>query len=59
MSVQYPIRHPSHAAVLASELMPGGRLPREDTELMILRTAHNCRSDYEWRAHETSPAAPD
>jgi alkylhydroperoxidase family enzyme len=36
----------------ASGLMPGGRLPRADTELMILRTAHNCRSEYEWRAHE-------
>jgi alkylhydroperoxidase family enzyme len=32
--------------------MPGGHLPRADTELMILRTAHNCASDYEWRAHE-------
>jgi alkylhydroperoxidase family enzyme len=36
----------------AGGLMPGGRLPRADTELMILRTAHNCASDYEWRAHE-------
>jgi alkylhydroperoxidase family enzyme len=36
----------------AGALMPGGRLPRADTELMILRTAHNCASDYEWRAHE-------
>jgi alkylhydroperoxidase family enzyme len=36
----------------AGGLMPGGRLPRADTELMILRTAHNCRSEYEWRAHE-------
>ena len=32
--------------------MPGGSLPRADTELMILRTAHNCHSDYEWRAHQ-------
>lgn len=32
--------------------MPGGLLPRADTELIILRTAHNCASDYEWRAHE-------
>ncbi|MFZ1995160.1 MAG: carboxymuconolactone decarboxylase family protein [Solirubrobacteraceae bacterium] len=37
----------------AGALMPGGRLPRADTELMILRTAHNCASDYEWRAHES------
>jgi alkylhydroperoxidase family enzyme len=36
----------------AGALMPGGCLPRTDTELMILRTAHNCASDYEWRAHE-------
>jgi alkylhydroperoxidase family enzyme len=36
----------------AGALMPGGRLPRADTELMILRTAHNCASGYEWRAHE-------
>jgi alkylhydroperoxidase family enzyme len=36
----------------AGGLMPAGRLPRADTELMILRTAHNCHSDYEWRAHE-------
>jgi alkylhydroperoxidase family enzyme len=36
----------------AGGLMPGGRLPRADTELVILRTAHNCASDYEWRAHE-------
>jgi len=36
----------------AGGLMPRGRLPRADTELMILRTAHNCASEYEWRAHE-------
>jgi alkylhydroperoxidase family enzyme len=36
----------------AGALMPGGRLPRADTELVILRAAHNCASDYEWRAHE-------
>jgi alkylhydroperoxidase family enzyme len=33
-------------------LMPGGRLPREETELVILRVAHNCGSDYEWHHHE-------
>jgi alkylhydroperoxidase family enzyme len=36
----------------AGELMPGGQLPRADTELIILRTAHNCSSEYEWRAHQ-------
>ena len=32
--------------------MPGGRLPRRDTELVILRVAHNARCDYEWGHHE-------
>jgi AhpD family alkylhydroperoxidase len=32
--------------------MPGGRLPRADTELVILRVAHNCACDYEWGHHE-------
>jgi len=36
----------------AGALMPGGVLPREDTELVILRAAHNCHCDYEWRHHE-------
>jgi alkylhydroperoxidase family enzyme len=36
----------------AAGLMPGGVLPRADTELVILRVAHNCGSDYEWRHHE-------
>jgi alkylhydroperoxidase family enzyme len=36
----------------AGALMPGGRLPRVDTELLILRVAHNCHCDYEWRHHE-------
>jgi alkylhydroperoxidase family enzyme len=36
----------------AGALMPGGVLPRADTELLILRVAHNCRSEYEWRQHE-------
>jgi NAD(P)-dependent dehydrogenase (short-subunit alcohol dehydrogenase family)/alkylhydroperoxidase family enzyme len=35
----------------AGALMPRGVLPRADTELVILRVAHNCRSDYEWRHH--------
>src|SRR3954462_5078218 len=36
----------------AGGLMPGGKLPREDTELLILRTAHNTGCDYEWHHHE-------
>jgi alkylhydroperoxidase family enzyme len=36
----------------AGALMPGGRLPRADSELVILRVAHNCGSDYEWGHHE-------
>ena len=32
--------------------MPGGRLPRADTELLILRVAHNTGCDYEWGHHE-------
>jgi alkylhydroperoxidase family enzyme len=36
----------------AGALMPGGRLPRVDTELVILRVAHNTGSEYEWAQHE-------
>jgi NAD(P)-dependent dehydrogenase (short-subunit alcohol dehydrogenase family)/alkylhydroperoxidase family enzyme len=36
----------------AGALMPRGSLPRADTELLILRVAHNCRSEYEWAHHE-------
>lgn len=36
----------------AAALMPGGKLPRAETELVILRVAHNCGSDYEWGHHE-------
>ena len=32
--------------------MPGGVLPRKDSELVILRVAHNCDCAYEWRHHE-------
>jgi AhpD family alkylhydroperoxidase len=35
----------------AGSLMPGGRLPRVDTELLILRVAHNCECAYEWGHH--------
>jgi len=36
----------------AGGLMPGGKLPRRDSELVILRVAHNTRCDYEWGHHE-------
>lgn len=36
----------------AGALMPGGVLPRTETELLILRVAHNCRCEYEWAQHE-------
>lgn len=35
----------------SAHLMPFGRLPRPDTELVILRVAWRCRSVYEWRQH--------
>ncbi len=38
--------------MFAGRLMPGGKLPRPDTELLILRVAHNCGCEYEWRHHE-------
>jgi alkylhydroperoxidase family enzyme len=36
----------------AGALMPGGLLPRADSELVILRVARNCGSEYERRHHE-------
>src|SRR4051794_38390485 len=36
----------------AGALMPGGRLPRAESELLILRVAHNCGCEYEWGHHE-------
>ena len=36
----------------AGALMPGGKLPRRDTEVLILRVAHNTACGYEWRHHE-------
>jgi AhpD family alkylhydroperoxidase len=36
----------------AGALMPGGKLRRRDTELVILRVAHNTGCDYEWGHHE-------
>jgi AhpD family alkylhydroperoxidase len=38
--------------LFAGRLMPRGRLPRADTELVILRVAHRCGCEYEWRHHE-------
>lgn len=35
----------------ASRLMPYGRLPGKVREMLILRTAWNCRSRYEWGQH--------
>jgi alkylhydroperoxidase family enzyme len=34
-----------------SRLMPRGKLPRTQTEAVILRTAWLCRSEYEWTQH--------
>ena len=36
----------------ASRLMPGGKLPRADAELVILRVAALAPSEYEWGHHE-------
>jgi alkylhydroperoxidase family enzyme len=36
----------------AGTLMLGGKLPRTDSELVILRVAHNTDSEYEWVQHE-------
>ncbi len=36
----------------AGALMPGGKLPRTDSEMVILRVAHNSRCEYEWQHHE-------
>ena len=35
----------------AGTLMPGGRLPRRETELVILRVATRCGSEYELTQH--------
>ena len=32
-------------------LLLRGRLPSADTELLVLRTAHLCGAEYEWRHH--------
>ncbi len=36
----------------AGKLMPGGKLRRVESELVILRVAHNTGSEYEWVQHE-------
>ena len=36
----------------AGGLMPGGKLPRADSELVILRVAHRTGCAYEWAHHE-------
>jgi AhpD family alkylhydroperoxidase len=36
----------------AGRLMPGGKLPRRDTELVILRVAHLRSCGYEWAHHQ-------
>src|SRR3954462_2449351 len=36
----------------ASRLMPGGKLPRRDAELVILRVSELCDCPYEWAHHE-------
>jgi AhpD family alkylhydroperoxidase len=41
----------------AGALMPGGVLPRAESELVILRVAHNCDCEYEWRQHVRLAAA--
>jgi AhpD family alkylhydroperoxidase len=38
--------------LFASALMPYGKLPRDETELLILRVAHNTGCEYEWSHHE-------
>jgi AhpD family alkylhydroperoxidase len=37
--------------MFAGRLMPGGKLPRRDTELVILRVAHLRDCTYEWDHH--------
>jgi AhpD family alkylhydroperoxidase len=41
----------------AGRMMPGGKLPRRDTELVILRTAWRCDCDYELDHHRRIGAA--
>ena len=38
--------------MFAGRMMPGGKLPRRDTELVILRVAHLRACEYEWEHHQ-------
>lgn len=38
-------------ARFARQLLRRGELPLVDAELLILRVAHNCQSEYEWQQH--------
>src|SRR2546423_11677306 len=47
------VRHPGlfrHWLPFGGKLL-AGKLPGRERELLILRTAWNCRSDYEWGQH--------
>jgi alkylhydroperoxidase family enzyme len=44
---------------LAAGLIRGTEMPREDVELVILRTAWNCASWYEWAQHVALAADAD
>ena len=47
-------RHPrvlKRWAAFGGTLLYGGELPGRERELVILRTAWNCRADYEWGQH--------
>lgn len=35
-----------------ARLMPRGKLPRKQTEAVVIRTAWLCRSEYEWMQHQ-------
>ena len=43
-------------ARFAGELIRHGALSRSDSELVILRVAHNCDCEYEWQHHERMAA---
>lgn len=48
------VRHPGlyrRWLPFAGKLLMGGRLEARDRELLILRTAQNCRAEYEWGQH--------
>lgn len=48
------IRHPrlfKRWSAFGGFLLYGGDLPARDRELLILRTAWNCRAEYEWGQH--------